>query len=204
MRVIGLTGGIATGKSTVARLLAGYGAVIIDADTAARAVVEPGAPALAEIVERFGASVLGTDGRLDRAALAAIVFADADARRALEAITHPRIRERMAAAIADAVAAGAALIVVDIPLFFESGREVDFPEVMVVWVDEATQRVRLADRDGLDAGAVASRIGAQLPIDAKRDRATWVIDNSGSAAATRAAVAAWWREVVGSVPGLSD
>jgi dephospho-CoA kinase len=196
MRLIGLTGGIATGKTTVNRMLAARGATVIDADALAREVVRPGEPALDAIVERFGTDVLQADGTLDRERLGAIVFADADARHALDGITHPRIAELTQERIAAALAGDSPLVVVDIPLLFENAREAMFEGVLVVYAPADVQIRRLRERNGLDEPAALQRLAAQLPIDEKRDRATWVIDNSGSTAATERAVAAWWEEVV--------
>ena len=194
--VIGLTGGIATGKSTVAALLASRGAVIVDADRIAREVVEPGTEGLAAVVERFGPEVLRPDGTLDRERVGAIVFGDAAARADLEAILHPRIRLLMAERIGAGLASGAPLVVADIPLLYESGRAGDFPEVLLVYADEAAQLRRLMERDGLSEDAARQRLAAQLPIDGKRSRATWVIDNTGTRDETEAAVDRWWRDNV--------
>lgn len=198
MRLIGLTGGIATGKSTVAAMLAGRGAIVVDADRLAREVVEPGRPALAEIAAEYGPGVLAADGSLDRAALGALVFADADRRRRLEAITHPRISALMAERIAEAVTAAPPLVVVDIPLLFENGRSGMVEGVLVVYADAATQLRRLLDRDGLGEADARRRIAAQMPVEEKRRLATWVIDNRGDLEATRGLVDAWWAEVVGA------
>ena len=198
MRCIALTGGIATGKSTVAALLIERGAVLVDADQIARQVVEPGESALAEIRAAFGDRVMAADGTLDRAALGRLVFADPAQRLRLEAITHPRIRTAMADEILTAMAGPASLTVVDIPLLYESGRDADFPEVLLVYADQATQRARLRRRDGLDDPSVVDRLSAQLPIDEKRARAKWIIDNSGALEHTERQVADWWRRVVGS------
>lgn len=196
-RLIGLTGGIATGKSTVARLLARRGAAVVDADLLAREVVAPGSEGLAEIAATFGSSVLAADGSLDRTALGSVVFADPESRRRLEAITHPRIRTLMAERMVAALASGAALVVADVPLLYETGRPEDFEGVLVVYADAATQRRRLGERDGLDATEIERRLAAQMPIDEKRDRATWWIDNSGDELATSDQVDAWWRMTVG-------
>ena len=197
MRLIGLTGGIATGKSTVAAMLGGRGAIVVDADRLAREVVEPGRPALAEIAAEYGAGVLAADGSLDRAALGGLVFADADRRRRLEAITHPRISALMAERIAEAVTAAPPLVVVDIPLLFENGRSKMVEGVLVVYADTATQLRRLVDRDGLGDADARRRIAAQMPVEEKRRLATWVIDNRGDLQATRGQVDAWWAAVVG-------
>ena len=202
MRVIGLTGGIATGKSTVAAMLAARGAAVVDADRLAREVVEPGRPALADIAAEFGPGVIADDGSLDRPALAAVVFADAGRRRRLEAITHPRISELMHERIAAAIAGGPPLVVVDIPLLFENGRSGMVEGVLVVYADAATQLQRLVGRDAMSEADARSRIAAQMPVEDKRQLATWVIDNRGGIDATREQVEAWWEEVVaGSAAG---
>ena len=196
MRLIGLTGGIATGKSTVARMLADHGATVVDADELAREAVRPGEPAFALVVERFGPDVVQADGALDRARLGEIVFADAAARRDLERITHTRVIELMQERIAAALAGGAPLVVVDIPLLFESAREGLFEGVLLVYAPPEVQIGRLRERNGLDEESARRRLAAQLPIDGKRDRATWIIDNAGDLDATRHAVDAWWERAV--------
>jgi dephospho-CoA kinase len=196
MRLIGVTGGIATGKSTVDALLAAHGAAVIDADLLAREVVLPGEPALAEVAQRFGGEMLQADGSLDRARLGALVFADADARRDLERITHPRITALMQERIAQALAGPAPLVAVDVPLLFENARESLFEGVLLVYAPRDVQVRRMRERNGLDADAALQRLAAQLPIDEKRDRATWVIDNSSGLEATSRAVDAWWEAVV--------
>ncbi len=196
MRVIGLTGGIGTGKSTVALLLAEHGAALVDADLVARDVVRPGEPALVEIAARFGDAVLCPDGTLDRVVLGNIVFANVTARHDLESITHPRIHQRMAAQIAAALAGKPPLVVVDVPLLFENDRAADFDGVLLVYANAATQLQRIRVRDGLDDNAIRERLAAQLPLEEKRQRATWVIDNNGSPDQTRARVDTWWRDNV--------
>ena len=192
MHLIGLTGGIATGKSTVAAELVRLGATVIDADALAREVVEPGQPALAEIAERFGEALINPEGRLDRARLAAIVFADPGARQDLERITHPRVRDLMQQRIADAFAADAELIVAEVPLLYETHSEALYEGVMLVYATPDEQLARLVARDGIDAEAARQRLAAQMPIDEKRDRATWIIDNSGAVDVTREQVDRWW------------
>jgi dephospho-CoA kinase len=195
MRLIGLTGGIATGKSTVNGMLATHGAAVIDADELAREAVRPGEPTLERVAERFGAGIMQPDGSLDRARLGAIVFADPTARRDLEAITHPRILELMQERIAAAMAGDSPLVVVDIPLLFENGRETMFEGVLLVYAPADVQVRRLHERNHLDDAAARQRISAQLPIDEKRARATWVIDNGGDLDATQREVDAWWDSV---------
>jgi len=189
MRVLGLTGGIGSGKSMVAQIFARLGAVVIDADQLAREVVEPGQPALQEIATAFGPDVLLSDGRLDRSKLAGIIFADPAERARLDAITHPRIRARMDEEI-KARRSGPGVLIVDIPLLYENDRTHSVERVIVVWVDPQTQLRRIRRRDGLSAEAARQRIAAQMPLDAKRARADHVIDNSGSREDTRRQVEA--------------
>lgn len=175
---VGLSGGIGSGKSTVSARLAELGAVVVDADQVAREVVEPGTPALAEIAERFGAEVLTGDGALDRPALGALVFGDAQARRDLEAITHPRIqarsRELFAMAPADAV------VVHDIPLLVETDRVADYALTVIVDVPEQERLRRLARSRGMPSDQARARIAAQADDGQRRAAADVLLDNSGS------------------------
>jgi dephospho-CoA kinase len=197
VRIIGLTGGIATGKSTVAAMLTDRGAAVVDADLIARQVVEPGTAGLEAVAGAFGPEVVTPSGELDRARLAGIVFADAESRHRLEALTHPLILARIDGQVAGLVLSGPPLIAVDVPLLFEGGRQSDFPGgVLLVYADAATQLQRLRERSELDEDAGRQRLAAQLPIERKRELATWVIDNGGSRADTEAAVDLWWRDNV--------
>jgi dephospho-CoA kinase len=193
LEVLGLTGGIGTGKSTVAEILRELGAVVIDADEGARAVVEPGTPGLAQVVEAFGPEV-APEGRLDRAKLAAIVFADEEKLQRLNAITHPLVRLWAAERMAEAAEDGAEVVVQDIPLLYENGLDRSFPKVIVVYAPPDEQVRRLVAR-GMDEADARRRIAVQLPIEEKRQRATWVIDNSGSREATRRQVERLWTEI---------
>jgi dephospho-CoA kinase len=187
--LVGLTGGIATGKSTVSAMFRALGCVIIDADLLAREVVEPGAPALAEIIRDFGPGVLQSDGRLDRPALGALVFGDADRRRRLEAITHPRIRERFAHRLQTLGDEGFdGVVIFDAAVIVESGNWKSMDRLVVVVTDDATQLARLQARDGLSREAALRRIGSQMPLSEKAKLAHYVIDNSGDHAATEAQV----------------
>ena len=192
MKVLGLTGGIGSGKSMVTSMFAQLGADVIDADRLAREVVEPGQPALAEIATEFGRDILMPDGRLDRGKLARIIFADPVARGRLNAITHPRIQERMAAEMA-ARESRQGVLIVDIPLLYENDRTGTVESVIVVWVDPKTQLRRLVERDGLTEEEARQRIAAQMPLDEKRARADVVVDNSGSRVNTRRQVEAIYR-----------
>lgn len=176
--VVGLTGGIASGKSSVADLLADRGAVIIDADVLAREAVAPGTPVLRQVVDRFGDDVLAADGSLDRAALGRIVFADPAARRDLEALIHPAVRRR--ASELQAQAPAGSVVVHVIPLLVETGQRDRFDRVVVVDVDEQTQQVRAELRDRAGASAARARIAAQASRADRLAAADLVIDNSGS------------------------
>jgi dephospho-CoA kinase len=192
---IGLTGGIASGKSTVAAILADLGAVIIDSDQLAREVVEPGTDGLERIRDRFGDAVIGSDGRLDRPALGRIVFGDATARSDLEAIIHPAVRRR--AAELEAAADPDAVVVQMIPLLVETGQAGRFDAVIVVDVPPDVQRERLIARNRLSAAEADARIAAQAGRDARLAAATLVIDNSSpDLDGLRHRVAAAYRELI--------
>ena len=179
--LVGLTGGIATGKSTVAEVFRRLGSVIIDADVLARAVVVPGEPAYDEIVATFGRGILRPDGLLDRQKLGAIVFAAPDAKKRLEAITHPRIRERFARTLAELEARDfAGLVIFDAPVMIESGNSTAMDRLVVVVTDATTQAQRLTARDALGAAAAEQRMRSQMPVAEKAKLADYVIDNSGA------------------------
>src|SRR3954449_1016085 len=183
---VGLTGGVASGKSTVAQLLVGLGAVLIDGDALAREVVARGTPGLAQVVEEFGSDLLTPEGDLDRAALGRIVFADEAARRRLEAITHPLIFERYAEL--EAAAAPGALVVHDIPLLAESARAETFDEVIVVDAPPELQVERMLRDRGWTREEAESRIAAQASREARLAIATYVIENTGTVEELRARV----------------
>ena len=189
---VGLTGGIASGKSTAAAALARHGAVLVDADLLAREVVEPGTPGLEAVVARFGTQVLDGD-RLDRPALGRLVFTDAAARRDLERIIHPLVRAR--AAEIEAAADPDAVVVHVIPLLVETGQSQSFDLCVVVDVDRETQLARLAQRDGFDADQANARIAAQASRDARLAAADIVLDNRGSVAELKKQVAAVWSDL---------
>ena len=194
--VAGLTGGIASGKSTVATMLAEIGARIIDADRIARDVVQPGRAAFKAVRAHFGEAVLRSDGQIDRIRLGAIVFHDPRARGELERIVHPFVFQQMAADLKKLAAAQpGAVVILDIPLLIESGRHTALPFVVLVHVPEAIQLARLMRRDGLSPAEARARIRSQMPIEAKRVHAHAIIDNSGSRAATRRQVGRLYRRL---------
>ena len=193
MRVIGLTGGIGAGKSTVADLLAARGAAVVDADRIARAVVEPGGTAYQAVVERFGPEVVGDDGRLDRAALAGIVFRDRDALAALEGITHPAIQAEMARQVASHAAAP--VVVMDIPLL--KARREPMAGIVVVDVAEEVAVRRLVEQRGFEEGDARRRIAAQISRDERRAIADIVVDNGGDRAALDAEIDRVWAWIMG-------
>lgn len=195
MHVFGLTGGISSGKSTVTRMLRELGAEVLDADVLAREVVEPGTPGLAAIAERFP-GVVGADGRLDRARLGARVFGNDAERAALNAITHPLVREAFVEKVQALEARGVERVIYDVPLLVEAGMHEWMEGVALVWVPRDLQKARLMARDGLDATAAEARLAAQLPLDDKRVHATWVIDNSGDLSSTREQVESVWRAML--------
>jgi dephospho-CoA kinase len=197
--VIGLTGGLGAGKSTVAAMLTSRGAYVVDADQIAREVVEPGGPAFDAIVERFGLGVLAGDGHLDRAALAGLVSRDADDQTALEEITHPVIQAEMARRVASH--AGAGLVVLEVPLL-KARREPMLGVVVVDVPDDIAVR-RLVDLRGCDEGDARRRVAAQIRRDDRRAIADVIVDNSGDLAHLEAEVdRVWeWARTLGAVTG---
>jgi dephospho-CoA kinase len=195
---IGLTGGIGSGKSTVAALLAARGAVVVDADRIAREVVEPGTPGLASVAEAFGRGILTPEGALDRAALAGIVFADPEARARLDAVVHPLVRHRTAELVA--AAAADAVVVNDVPLLVETGQASSYDVVLVVQADTETRVARLVQR-GLTEQDARARIAAQATDEQRRAVADVVLDNSGSPGELAEQVERFWVEHV--EPGRS-
>lgn len=194
-----LTGGIASGKSTVARRLAQLGAVVVDADVIAREVVEPGTPGLAAIAREFGPGVIAADGSLDRAALGAIIFGDEAARAKLNAITHPAVGDLSRARFAAAFAADPdAVVVYDVPLLVDergTGRRDEFDRIVVVSADAATRVRRLVELRGLDEAEARRRVAAQAPEEARLAIADDVIDANGTLTETLAQTDALWAEL---------
>ena len=193
MYLIGLTGGIASGKSVVARRLAEHGAIVVDADQLAREVVEPGTPALAAIVQHFGAEVILTDGTLDRAALGAIIFSDPTKRAALNAITHPAVwaasRMRFTAA---ATSNPQAVVVYDVPLLAEGSRAAEFDLVVVVQASASVRIARMAEFRGMSPAEATRRIGSQASDVERLAIADVVVDSNGTLEQTLAQADALW------------
>ncbi|HEU4381938.1 MAG TPA: dephospho-CoA kinase [Anaeromyxobacteraceae bacterium] len=186
MRLVGLTGGIATGKSTFAEALRELGVPVVDADRLAREAVRSGSPALRRIAREFGPEALGPDGELDRGRMADLVFADAGARARLEAIVHPEVRRLLSEETARLAAAGCDLAVHEVPLLYERGPDRELDCVVVVWAPVEAQRARLAARDGLSPQQVEARLAAQMPVDEKARRADVVVENDGDLESLRA------------------
>ncbi|MDR4935978.1 dephospho-CoA kinase [Rossellomorea marisflavi] len=178
--IIGLTGGIASGKSTVSAFLQDKGYTIIDADLAARMVVEVGQPAYLAIVEAFGKGILQENGQIDRAGLGAIIFNDQTKRNLLNGIVHPAVRSMMLSHKDEAIESGKQTVIMDIPLLFESDLTWMVDRTIVVTVEEDVQLSRLMKRNELTEEEAASRISSQLPLREKAEKADAVIDNNGS------------------------
>jgi dephospho-CoA kinase len=189
LRIVGLTGGIASGKSAFAAALRDLGAPVIDADALARDAVRRGSAALQEVVRQFGPGLVGPDGELDRKAMAAVVFADPGARARLEAIVHPVVRAGVAAETARLAREGHSIAFYDVPLLYERGLDREVDCVVVVHAPPALQLARLQARDGLAPAEARARLDAQMPIDEKARRADVVVTNEGDLASLRSRAA---------------
>ena len=194
MLLVGLTGGIGSGKSTVARLLEKRGAVVFDADLLAREAVEPGTPGHAAVIERFGADVLAPGGELDREALASIVFADPAARRDLEQIVHPEVR-RLFAEGSEAYRDTDRVVVFSAPLLVETGMHTAFEVLLVVSATVATQIERLMRQRGMSEPSIRARIDAQAPLEDKAAAADFLVDNEGSLDELESQVEQLWNDL---------
>ncbi len=192
MKLVGLTGGIASGKSTVAEVLRSLGVTVIDADAIAREMVAPGTTGLAAVVDRFGEAILGPDGALDRGALGDRIVSDPVAKQDLEAITHPRIRDGIAARVAERLVAGDPAVVVEAALLVETGSFRLYDALWVVCCSREKQITRLMKRKGCDATSAAQWVDAQMPMAEKITYATTVIDNDGDRAELQASVERAW------------
>ena len=198
MKVVGLTGGIASGKSTVRELFRGLGAPVLDADAFAREAVAPGSPTLEKVAQRFP-GVVDAEGNLDRTALGTRVFSDPAERAALDGLVHPRVRALFRDAVSQLEAAGAKIVLYDVPLLFETGLEAEMDPVIVVTIPEAVQLERLRARNGLTEAEALARIRSQLPLSEKARRASHRIDNSGTRQETERQVREIWRALSSSL-----
>lgn len=192
---LALTGNVAAGKSSVARLFHEWGATIIDADAIVHELQQPGQPVLAQMVRHFGRDILRPDWRLDRPALRRRVFEDPDARAALEAIVHPAVVARREELIAEAAVRGASMVVSDIPLLFEAADPAAFDGVILVDAPAALRRDRLITLRGMHPAEADRLIAAQMPSDVKRERSDFIIENAGSEADLEAAARRVWDEI---------
>jgi dephospho-CoA kinase len=199
MRLIGLTGGIGTGKSSVAGFLRELGVTVIDADEGTRAVQAPGSEGLRLLADAFGEEILTPEGALDRPRLAAIAFADPKARQRLNEIVHPLVRRWMAERQREAALRGDRLVVLDVPLLFETRGTDGLDAVILVYAPEELQLKRLTELRGMDERAARQRIAAQMPIDEKRRLASHVILNTGTLDQLRAETERTWADVLAAV-----
>lgn len=197
MKIIGLTGGIASGKSTVSRALRDLGAIIIDADEVAHTIIEPGKPAWEDIVEHFGSGVLNPDQTIDREKLGAIVFNDPERLQELNQITHPRVGEQFKQMIKNIKNQQSdAVLFIEVPLLYETHMDRICDEIWVVWVDEETQIQRLMKRDGLSREDALKRIDAQMSLDEKARRADFIIDNRFSVEETIESATRYYNNII--------
>lgn len=200
MFVLGLTGGIASGKSSISAMLKGMGLPIVDADMIARKVVEKGSPVLERIREEFGEGVLNDDGTLNRKALGHIVFSDSRKLERLNSITHPAIKEEIKRTIKDLSDKGEELCVLDVPLLIESGMKSMADSVLLVYVDERTQLYRLMNRDNISEEMALKKISSQMSFEEKKKYADYIIDNSGSLDYTRAQL----EKIIATIRGMEE
>lgn len=184
--VIGLTGGIASGKSTVANMLKELGITVIDADVEARLAVEPGEAAYKQIVAHFGEGILLEDGAIDRAKLGGIIFNNEEERKVLNSIVHPVVRQRMKEKKEAAIKRKEDIVIMDIPLLFESKLTDQVERTLVIYVDEETQLKRLMERNQFSKEEAMARIRSQMPLKEKKHLADYIIDNSGTLEQTKA------------------
>lgn len=199
--ILGVTGGIAAGKSSVSEEFRQLGAAVVSADELARAIVQPGSPVLKQLVAHFGTGILAADGTLDRGALGRKIFADPRARRTVNDITHPAIARLAEKRLAELKKGRAPLVVYEAPLLFEAGARRRVDAVLVVKIDPAVQLQRLMAREKIDAAAARRRVAAQMPQEEKIVRADYVIDNSGDPQQTRAQVRELFARLRAGPPG---
>jgi len=197
MKLVGLTGGIASGKSTVGHLLRDAGVDVIDADILAREAVAPGTPGLEKVHERFGDAVISSDGTLNRPILGALVFVDDGARRDLNAIVHPEVARLAAERLSALREAGAEVAVYEVPLLFENGLDAVMDTTILVACPDDVQLARIMARDGLNEAQANARVAAQMPLAQKRQRAAFVIENDGDLDQLRQRLRETWLAATG-------
>lgn len=192
MLKVGLTGGIASGKSTVTAMLAGHGARLVDVDALARGLLEPGSPILPKVLEAFGPEAEAPGGGLDRAALRKIIFKDQAQRRRLNALVHPEVGRLVRCELERLEQTGPAVVVVDAPLLFEAGNAETYHCTILVWASRQAQLQRLIERDGVDRASARAALAAQMPLEDKVQLVDFLVDNSGSVEETRFQVRKLW------------
>jgi dephospho-CoA kinase len=197
MMVLGLTGGIGSGKGLATEFFRSHGAAIVDADEIAREVVSPGSPVLAELVAAFGDEVLRSDGRLDRRRLANLVFRDPGAVATLNAITHPAILQEVDRRVACLREEGVAVTCVVAPLLLEAGYRSAVDRLIVMWAEEEERLRRVMKRDGVSREEALGRMAAQMPPEEQRRQADWVVDTTGGKESAQAQLEAIWRQIAG-------
>ena len=198
MKLIGLSGGIASGKSTVEKMFSALGANIVDADQLYHRLIKPEGQTPSPLTQRISAifpSVLKADGALDRKGLGDIVFQDKNARQQLESLTHPEVARAFSEHVEASRKAGSNHCIYSVPLLFEKGLEESFHATIVVWLPEEIQRERLRTRDGLTSEEIEHRLKAQMPLAEKKEKASWVVDNSGTLETTQKAVEEIWLQL---------
>lgn len=198
MKTIGLTGGIGSGKTTVSNVFRSLGAKVLDADEIYHdliAAIGLKPSALAQEINQVFPGILKNDSSIDRHKLGSLVFANPEKRRQLEAISHPKVQQAFLERVGLLKNQGVEIVIYDVPLLFEAGLQDRFDGIIVVWVDENTQKLRLQQRDGLTAADVEKRLNAQLPLSTKKDQATWTIDNKGTLADTELQVQRIWQQL---------
>ena len=199
MIVVGLTGGIGSGKSVVAEVLRSMGVAVMDADRLSRIVMAPSGSAYQGIVDVFGHGILSADGRIDRKLLGSVVFADSDKRRTLEGITHPAIAAESVAAIARFAASGHRIVVYEAALLVETGRHRQMQALVVVVADDEVRLERICRRDGISHEEAVARLASQMDQKSKADHADYLIDNTGTLEQTRQQVTELWPRLLGSL-----
>lgn len=195
MKLVGITGGIGAGKSTVARLFQELGAAVIDADVIAKEIIEPGADAWHDLLKEFGGQILNPDSSINRSRLASLIFGEPAARLRLNEITHPRIKQVMLKKAQEYFAQGASVVMVEAALIGESSHDPPFDAIVLVWIDPAVQMERIMRQGKMKEEEASRRIASQMPSEKKKEIATYIIDNSGDLEETKRQVKAIWEDI---------